>query len=61
MRDFAARGLEALREPAMPCEYRAWLLDRWDELALRAMLHGRVEPAAIAGASHLQPPTSHLP
>ena len=61
MRGFASDGLAALRNPSIPCEYRAWLMDRWDEIALRAMLHGRVEPATIVGASHLPPPTSHLP
>lgn len=40
MRGFADEGPAALRAPAVPCEYRAWLLDRWDEIALRAMLHG---------------------
>lgn len=50
MRRFAAEGLGALREPAMPCEYRAWLLDRWDEIALRAMLHGPLPAARSAPA-----------
>ena len=45
MRGFVREGLPALRAPTMPCEYRAWLLDRWDEIALRAMLHGAL-PAA---------------
>ena len=49
MRGFAREGLGALREPAMPCEYRAWLLDRWDEIVLRAMLHGPASGRSAAG------------
>lgn len=45
MRGFVREGLGALRAPAMPCEYHAWLLDRWDEIALRAMLHGTLHAA----------------
>ena len=44
MRGFARRGLDALVAPELPCDHRAWMLDRWDELALRAMLHGPAEP-----------------
>jgi hypothetical protein len=40
MRGFAAEGIGALAGASMPFEYHAWLLDRWDEIALRAMLHG---------------------
>jgi hypothetical protein len=43
MEGFARDGLPALRDPGAPFAYAAWLLDRWDEIALRAMLHG---PAA---------------
>jgi hypothetical protein len=42
MRAFGLDGLPALAEPRVPFAYRAWMLDRWDELALRAMLHGPV-------------------
>lgn len=38
--DFAGRGLEALHNPIAPVPVRTWLLDRWDELRLRAFLHG---------------------
>jgi hypothetical protein len=46
MRGFAADGLGALRDPAVPCEYGAWVLDRWDEIALRALLHGPLPTGA---------------
>lgn len=57
MRGFVERGLTALRDPAMPCEYRAWLLDRWDEIVLRAMLHGPAVGGTRAGDS--SPVTRH--
>lgn len=41
-RDFQRRGLAALETPDAPVPVRAWLLDRWDELRLRALLHGDV-------------------
>jgi hypothetical protein len=56
MRGFAAEGLGALRDPAVPCEYGAWVLDRWDEIALRALLHGPAE-AARPGPLHAPRPT----
>ncbi|HET7456162.1 MAG TPA: methyltransferase [Gemmatimonadaceae bacterium] len=48
MRDFVRRGPEALVAPAVaaaraPFPVAAWLLDRWDELALRAYLHGALD------------------
>ena len=39
-REFSEYGLEALRSPIAPVPVRTWLLDRWDELRLRAFLHG---------------------
>lgn len=49
MSDFAARGIEALLAPAFSaCPLFPFLLDRWDEIALRARLHG---PANGARAS----------
>ena len=38
--NFSKNGLEALEAPDAPVPVRTWLLDRWDELGLRAMLHG---------------------
>ncbi len=46
--DFARAGLETLARPAAPFTVRAWLLDRWDELRLRAFLHGPIETMAAA-------------
>jgi hypothetical protein len=40
VRDFVARGVDALVAPAAPFPVSAWILDRWDEIALRAFLHG---------------------
>jgi methylase of polypeptide subunit release factors len=40
--DFAADGLAALVNPRAPIPTRTWLLDRWDEVRLRASLHGDV-------------------
>ncbi len=39
-REFAAHGVSALRNPIAPVPVRTWLFDRWDELRLRAFLHG---------------------
>jgi len=45
--DFAVRGLPALEGPALPCPASCWLLDRWDEIALRVIVHGpRVRPVS---------------
>jgi len=38
-RKFASDGLGALAKPELDIETHCWLLDRWDELRLRAMLH----------------------
>ena len=40
MRDFVTHGADALAAPSAPFPVSAWLLDRWDEIALRAFLHG---------------------
>ena len=37
---FAAEGLSALEKPQLPVPASSWILDRWDELELRVMLHG---------------------
>lgn len=56
VRDFVRRGPEALvatsaTVTAAPFPVTAWLLDRWDELALRAYLHGALDaPAHVASA-----------
>jgi methylase of polypeptide subunit release factors len=39
-RDFAENGLSALVNPIAPVPVRTWLLDRWDEVRIRASLHG---------------------
>lgn len=41
--DFASRGMAALERPILPVPVRTWVLDRWDELRLRAFLHGVVK------------------
>jgi hypothetical protein len=38
---FASDGLSALRNPAVDVPVKTWLLDRWGELELRVILHGR--------------------
>jgi hypothetical protein len=38
---FARRGVRALDSIEAPFAVRVWLLDRWDEVRLRAFLHGR--------------------
>lgn len=48
--DFAASGLAALVNPVAPVPVRSWLLDRWDELRLRASLHGQVASLATTAA-----------
>lgn len=42
--DFGTTGLGTLVNPQAPFAVRASLLDRWDELRLRAFLHGQIEP-----------------
>lgn len=46
--DFARSGLRTLAAPRAPFAVRASLLDRWDELRLRAFLHGEIESMATA-------------
>lgn len=38
---FASEGMSALVHPEMRVPVTSWILDRWDELELRVMLHGR--------------------
>jgi hypothetical protein len=47
---FARRGIASLSSTDAPFPVRAWLLDRWDEVRLRAFLHGRVERVAVQPA-----------
>jgi hypothetical protein len=42
-REFSESGTGALEFPLAPIPVRAWLLDRWDEVRLRAYLHGDIE------------------
>ena len=44
LEDFVVRGLAALDAAEMPCPVSSWLLDRWDEVALRAIAHGPLHP-----------------
>lgn len=37
---FESEGLSALANPELPVPVTSWILDRWDELELRVMLHG---------------------
>ena len=37
---FSVEGVSSLARPQAPIPVRAWMLDRWDELRLRAFLHG---------------------
>jgi len=53
LEDFAERGLVALDVPEMPCPVSSWLLDRWDEVALRAIVHGPLY-ATPPGASVIE-------
>jgi hypothetical protein len=46
LRDFVRRGGDALIAPTAPFPMTTWLLDRWDEIALRAFLHGPLPDAA---------------
>ncbi len=41
-RNFATSGIGALESPDAPVPVRTWMLDRWDELCLRAFLHGSI-------------------
>ena len=40
--DFVAKGIAVLADPQISVPTRVWLLDRWDEMRLRAYLHGGV-------------------
>jgi len=53
LEDFVERGLVALDVPEMPCPVSSWLLDRWDEVALRAIVHGPLY-ATPPGASVIE-------
>ncbi len=44
---FARRGVTALTSIDATFSVRTWLLDRWDELRLRAFLHGPVRQMAV--------------
>ena len=45
---FASTGMDALRNPVAPIPVRTWILDRWDELRLRAALHGNSGDTGIS-------------
>ena len=45
---FADEGLSSLVNPDAPIPVRAWILDRWDELRMRAFLHGTRRGAGIS-------------
>jgi hypothetical protein len=47
---FADRGIRALETFQGATESRIWLLDRWDEIALRAILHGPMDARLHARA-----------
>ena len=44
---FASDGLSALEHPELSFPATSWVLDRWDELELRVMLHGRTKMTRI--------------
>ncbi len=44
--NFSRIGIDALSRPVAPIPVRRWILDRWDELRLRAFLHGPIERMA---------------
>ena len=46
--DFAKMGMSSLVSLRAPIPVRAWILDRWDELRLRAFLHGTPERAGAS-------------
>lgn len=45
---FANEGMSALVHPEAPVPVRAWILDRWDELRMRAFLHGTRQSNGIS-------------
>lgn len=46
-RSFVSEGLTSLVNPVAPVPVRSWILDRWDELRLRAFLHGASESTGV--------------
>lgn len=44
---FVSEGLSALVHPELAIPVKSWVLDRWDELDLRVMLHGRDKMMSI--------------
>ena len=60
MSDFATRGVDALVTPTFTaCPLSAFILDRWDEIALRARLHGAA--ARESAASRVTTPVTAPP
>lgn len=49
-REFSESGIDSLINPITPVPVRTWILDRWDELRLRASLHGKVSKQKAVGA-----------
>lgn len=47
---FARRGVAAMASIDGSIPIRAWLLDRWDEMRLRAFLHGPITQMADSQA-----------
>ena len=47
---FARRGLASLDSLQTSFPSRVWLMDRWDEVRLRAFLHGEVSKMSVAPA-----------
>lgn len=47
-RRFVHEGLTSLVNPRAPVPVRTWILDRWDELRLRAFLHGASETTGVS-------------
>ncbi|MGE5749801.1 MAG: hypothetical protein ACM31F_07565 [Gemmatimonas sp.] len=45
---FTSTGISALTNPVAPIPVRTWILDRWDELRLRAALHGNSGDTGIS-------------
>jgi Methyltransferase small domain len=58
MRRFAAGGLAVLRDPRVSVPTRCWLLDRWDEIALRVEVHGPVRDLVSPVRSPLPRPAA---
>jgi hypothetical protein len=45
---FANDGLSALEHPESRVPVKSWVLDRWDELELRVILHGRDNTSRVS-------------